>query len=268
MAAIPQAGTATAGLFGFTGKFGVGSILDEYEVLLLDMNGTFMFGEDRFGPDHDYYATYRELFGTRLTPCTVRQVIDDCYGRMAALYKDPNRINSFPQVQEILAESPACIGLPAAEIELLEAVIARHELGRVPDGYAAALRRLAATHQLGVVTNIWSRKPPWLAELRRAGVLDLFAIVVISSDGPSMKPSPALMRQALAFLSVPPPSVLFVGDCLRCDIGGAAAVGIDSVWVNTSGATQPSNAPAPTFEVRSLLWLVHPEPGLSSHRRR
>jgi len=35
--------------------------LDQFPVLLLDMNGTFMFGHDRFGPDEDYYATYRPL---------------------------------------------------------------------------------------------------------------------------------------------------------------------------------------------------------------
>ena len=45
---------------------------------------------------------------------------------MAALYEDPARADSFPQVRDMLA------GLPAGEVELVEAVIARHELGRVP----------------------------------------------------------------------------------------------------------------------------------------
>jgi FMN phosphatase YigB (HAD superfamily) len=244
----------------------LGGILDRYEVLLLDMNGTFMFGEDRFGPAQDYYTTYRELSGTHLTAGAVRRAVDDCYGRMAALYEDPGHIDRFPQVRQVLARSPACAGWPAAEIERVEAVIARHELGRVPAEFAAALRRLAATHRLGVVTNIWSRKPPWLDELRRAGVLDLFAAAVFSSDGPSVKPSPALFRQVLATLAVPPPSAVVVGDSLRCDIAGAAAAGLDSVWINPSGSTRPAGAPAPTFEVRSLLWLVHAEPGAASDR--
>jgi FMN phosphatase YigB (HAD superfamily) len=139
-------------------------------------------------------------------------------------------------------------------------VIARHELGRVPDEYAAAVRRLAATHRLGVVTNVWSRKGPWVAELRRAGLLDLFAAVVFSSDGPHVKPSPVLFGRALASVGVPAAAAVFVGDSLRCDVGGAAAAGLDSVWINPGGAVRPGGSPVPTFEVRSLLELVAPEP--------
>lgn len=39
-------------------------ILSPFAVVLLDMNGTFMFREDRSGPDQDYAATYLlELLG-------------------------------------------------------------------------------------------------------------------------------------------------------------------------------------------------------------
>jgi 5'-nucleotidase len=34
-------------------------ILPQFAAVLFDTNGTFMFGEDRFGPDQDYAATYR-----------------------------------------------------------------------------------------------------------------------------------------------------------------------------------------------------------------
>jgi putative hydrolase of the HAD superfamily len=233
---------------------------------LLDMNGTFMFDQDRFGPGHDYYATYLELSGMHLAPVAVRRAIEDCYGRMAALYEDPGHADSFPQVRDVLAQSPVCSAWPTYEVERVEAVIARHELGRVPDEYAATLRRLAASHRLGVVTNIWSCKPPWLDEQRRAGVLDLFAVAVFSSDGPSIKSSPALFRQALSALAVQPPSVVFVGDSLRCDIGGTAAAGLESVWVNRSGTARPTGSPTPTIEVRSLLGLVHVEPGTTPDR--
>lgn len=33
-------------------------MFNDKEALLLDMNGTFMFGEDRFGDDQDYSAYY------------------------------------------------------------------------------------------------------------------------------------------------------------------------------------------------------------------
>ena len=156
------------------------NVLDRYEAVLLDMNGTFMFGEDRFGPAQDYYATYRGLSGMRLTPGAVRRAVDDCYGRMAALYEDSGAYRRLPASAG--GAGPVAgvhAGCRPPRSKLVEGVIARHELGRVPDEYAAALHRLAATHRLGVVTNLWSRKPPWLDELRRAGVLDLFAAVAV-----------------------------------------------------------------------------------------
>ena len=95
-----------------------------------------------------------------------------------------------------------------------------------------------------------------------------FAAVVFSSDGPHMKPSPVPFRQALAALAVPASAAVFVGDSLRCDIGGAAAAGLDSVWVNAGGAARPPGSPAPTFEVCSLLELADPERGAAADRGR
>jgi HAD superfamily hydrolase (TIGR01459 family) len=45
------------------------------------------------------------------------------------------------------------------------------------------------------------------------------------------KPDKAVYGPTLAMLDVPPERVLVVGDALRTDIAGAAAVGLDSCWV-------------------------------------
>ena len=42
-----------------------------FKILLLDLNGTFMFEQDRFGPEQDYSATYRADGGTRLTAAEI-----------------------------------------------------------------------------------------------------------------------------------------------------------------------------------------------------
>jgi hypothetical protein len=42
------------------------SMLSRFTVVLLDMNGTFMFGGDRFGPEQNYADTYHALGGRRL----------------------------------------------------------------------------------------------------------------------------------------------------------------------------------------------------------
>src|SRR5438094_4094901 len=146
--------------------------------------------------------------------------------------------------------------LPEAELQLLERVIAAHELGRIPDAYARAITRLAAAHRLGLVANILSRKGPWLEEFARAGVLHCFATTVFSSDGSSIKPSRKLFDRAVTALAVPRAEVVFVGDSLRCDIGGATAAGLATVWIDRAGHGRQAGDPQPSFVVRDLLELV------------
>ena len=234
------------------------SILDRYDVVLLDLNDTFMFGGYRFGPTHDYHATYRVTSDGRgaLRDSELRAAIDTCYAHLARLYHDPAHVDDFPGVAETLgALAPAC-DLASHERDWIERVFATHELGRVPDDYAAALRRLARTHRLGLVSNIWSTKAPWLEELERAGVADLFTIIVFSSDSRSMKPSPRLLATALGAFDAPRDRVVFVGYSLVADVAPASAAGISSVWINATGAPLPSGAAHPTHVVPDLLRLV------------
>ena len=64
-------------------------ILSRFVAVLLDMNGTLMFGGDRFGPDQDYAATYRTLGGSRLATEIVQTTITACYATMERIYNDP-----------------------------------------------------------------------------------------------------------------------------------------------------------------------------------
>jgi FMN phosphatase YigB (HAD superfamily) len=212
--------------------------LDRFHVVLLDLNGTFMFGEDRFDPAEDFAATYRGVGGKALQPRQVEAAIRGCYDRLAAAYEDPARYDDFPQVADVLRETSP--NLTDEERGHLERVFALHELGRVPPGHAAFLRRLAASHALGLVANVWSGKDLWVRELERAGVLGLFRSVVFSSDTASVKPSRVLFERALAPFGVAVPEAVFVGDSLRCDVQGAKAVGLATVWVNPADTRHPA----------------------------
>lgn len=232
-------------------------ILARFDAVLLDMNGTFMFGEDRFGPDQDYSAAYRAAGGRRLAADLVQGTVAACCDTLERIYSDPERFDSFPQVLDTLRAFSPEGDLPETELKLLERVIAQHEVGYVPEPYALALRRLARTHRLGVVTNIWSRKELYLQELTRAGVLDLFVVAVFSSDISSIKPSRKPFDEAVRKLGVPSSDVVFVGDSLRCDVGGAARAGLTTVWIDAVGGGRRLGDPQPDFVVGNLLELLH-----------
>lgn len=209
------------------------TLLERCSVLLLDMNSTFMFGEDRFGPEQDFYATYVALGGSRLSSEKVNRAIRACYRSMATDYETPERFDDFPSLAEGLRRYGA---IDECDVSQLEPVFSAHELGAIPSEYAALIQRLARTHELGLVANIWARKAPWIAELTRAGLADAFKVTVFSSDSRSIKPSPVLFREALR--AFPPDAhVAFVGDSLRCDIIPAKALGLITAWINMSGAS-------------------------------
>ena len=179
-----------------------------------------------------------------------------CFETLGVIYEDSARCDSFPAVLGTLRDLPMIRNLPENELELLERVIAEHELGTISDTYALALKRLAATHRLGVIANIISRKEPWLREFARAGVLNLFATTVFSSDSRSVKPSRKLFEQALRDMNAPTSEVVFVGDSLRCDIGGAAGAGLSSIWIDRAGRGREASDPEPTFVIGNLLELI------------
>jgi FMN phosphatase YigB (HAD superfamily) len=208
------------------------TILDRFTVVLLDMNGTFMFGQDRFGPDEDFAATYRSLGGSLLTAGDAERAVRTVYDSMATDYQNPAKYDDFPQVGDVLRSlNPE---MSDGERGRIEEVIAVHELGRVPDAHAECLKRLARTHRLGLVANIWSKKERWVRELERAGVLGLIEHPVFSSDHRSIKPSPVLFEYALAPFGVGKEEVVFVGDSLTHDVAGAKGAGLAAVWIDPS----------------------------------
>jgi FMN phosphatase YigB (HAD superfamily) len=202
-----------------------------YHILLLDMNGVFMFNEDRFGPEQDYYATYRSIGGSALGRAEVQATITECHDLLQHLYADPARQDDFPQIGEILHDLAGGNKFASRELHLLEQVFALHEVGEVPARHAVTLQQLARTYRLGIVSDIWSPKELWLDELRRAGVVNLFEVMVFSSDTRSVKPSRLLFERAINAFAEPRESMIFAGDRVERDIVGAQAAGLASIWI-------------------------------------
>ncbi|NKB60524.1 MAG: HAD-IA family hydrolase [Alphaproteobacteria bacterium] len=230
----------------------VHSFLNAFDVLLLDVNGTFMFGQDRFGPDQDYATTYRTLGGRTLSDGRVDELVGACIERLTVVGRDSTRDADFPSITEVLRETAAA--LEADQFAFIARVIAAHELGMVPPSFAAALHVLAQNHRLVVVSNIWSEKAPWHRTFQEAGIEDLFQAFIWSSDGHATKPAPELFERAIAAAGVPRNRIAFVGDHPRRDIEGAVRVGLATVWIDDGTRRPPSVSPGLT--IGSLLELT------------
>jgi FMN phosphatase YigB (HAD superfamily) len=199
-----------------------------YKALLLDMNGTFMFGEDRFGPTEDFFRTYQGLGAARLGAAEVERAIRSVYRGMSADYADPGRLDDFPSLAESLRRHTS---VPEGEIAAMERVFAAHEIGCIPQPFVNCLQRLGSSHQLGIVSNIWARKEPWLRHFVEIDVAHLWRTTVFSSDTRSIKPSPVLFERAIGELGLRPSDILFVGDSLKADILPAKTLGMGTAWV-------------------------------------
>jgi putative hydrolase of the HAD superfamily len=206
--------------------------LDQFDVVLLDMNGTFMFGHDRLGPEEDFHRTYHAVGGWKLDPPAVRAIMRATCDALQAAYDDPAHFDDFPTLREAF---PRYGGAPLEEIEFLEQVFSLHELGSCPAEHAGFLRRLAGTHRLGVVSNICAPPDAVEARLRKAGLDGVFTHTTFSSAGRSIKPSPGIFRRALAAFPADA-RVLFVGDSLDRDIRPAWSLGLGTAWIAPAGA--------------------------------
>jgi putative hydrolase of the HAD superfamily len=209
--------------------------LDDFDVILLDLNGTFMFGHDRFGPDEDYFATYRSLGGTRLTREVLAAAMAGCLNGLLREYDTPSRVDDFPSLAEAFREYG---GAAEEDIDLLVRVFVEHERGVVPESHVEWLRGRRMLHLLGVVSNICGPPAAWREHFDAIGLRAAFICTVFSSEGRSIKPSPRLFQAALAEFP-PDVRVVFVGDSHERDIVPASALGMATAWIAPPGSVSP-----------------------------
>ncbi len=225
------------------------SALSEFSAVMLDMNSTFMFGEDRFGADENFFEYYRTTKG-QLSAEAVDDIIRTVYSYLDRLYPDPEYRERFPTlataIRSVVEEQ-----LPNHEIDNLIATFAHHELGHIQPNYADAVRTLADTHLLGAVIDIWSPKDFWIDEFRRTNVYHCFSAFSFSSDIGAVKPSTLGFLRVTKQLGVAPADVIVIGDSARRDLGGASAAGMKCILV---GGEEDSRA----YSVaENLLEIVH-----------
>lgn len=232
----------------------VHTILQAFDVILLDVNATFMFGQDRFGSDQDYAATYRAFGGEDLSDDRVHELVSLCVERMTSIGHEPTRYTDFPSVGDTLKTVADPTTLDPIERNRLIQVIAAHEVGEVPQTHASTLHELAESHRLGIVSNIWSEKTPWHRAFEAAGINKLFEVFIWSSDRRAIKPAPEIFNCAIAAIGAPQEHIVFVGDHPKRDIEGAKEVGLAAIWVD-DGSHKPPDV-EPDLVVGSLIELA------------
>lgn len=201
--------------------------------LLLDMNSTFMFGEDRFGDNEDYSRYYHDIGGA-MEASEVKQIIRSAYQYLDQRYVDEAFRHCFPSLEAAInAVTRTC--LDREEMQKIMATFAFHECGYIPDEYIKAVRALKEQFILAAVIDIWAPKTLWLSVFSESGLGDIFSAMSFSSDHGMVKPSARPFQLVLDQLGISSSQALVIGDSARRDLGGAKAAHIDCVLVG--GAT-------------------------------
>ncbi|WP_455207441.1 HAD family hydrolase [Kaarinaea lacus] len=210
-------------------------MFNKKKALLLDMNSTFMFGEDRFGENEDF-STYYKKIGGSLRKNELNYIILSAYEYLDIRYPDEKYRHNFPSLMEAIEKSSE-VEISKEEIVKIIDTFAYHELGYIPQEFIDILHKLKDRFILAVVIDIWSPKKPWLDTFKKAGISKLFSASSFSSDHGMVKPSPRPFELVVNQLNLPKEECLVVGDSVRRDLGGAVAAGIDCILVG--GASDP-----------------------------
>ena len=102
-------------------------MIEGKEALLLDMNSTFMFGEDRFGDDEDYLEYYSSI-GGKLPSEVVNGVIRSSYDYLGDKYPSEEYRNCFPSLETAI-EASTDLDIPNDEVGKIIDTFSFHEHG-------------------------------------------------------------------------------------------------------------------------------------------
>ncbi|MES9859344.1 MAG: HAD family hydrolase [Candidatus Thiodiazotropha sp. LLP2] len=226
-------------------------MFEEKQALLLDMNSTFMFGEDRFGTEENFSEYYKSI-GGRLAPDYINTIIHKVYEYLAEKYPTEEYRHRFPTLsQAIDACSKGRIVEP--EKDKIIKTFTYHEHGEIPEHYLRALKRLRERFILSLVIDIWAPKEMWVKSFKKLEVWELFSAYSFSSDHGMVKPSPKPFEMVVDKLKLSKEQCLVIGDSVRRDLGGAQAAGIDCVLVGGAESNQSVGAYSSLLEFQEVV---------------
>ena len=111
------------------------------------------------------------------------------------------------------------------------------------------LTRLKGRYALATLSN-------GNADLGRIGLEHLFAVSLNAGQLGAAKPARQCFERLAADLALPPAELVYVGDDAHLDVLAARAAGLQTAWMNRSGAPWPADLPPPDLTVRDCLELA------------
>lgn len=157
---------------------------------------------------------------------------------------------------EAAAAYAQVLGLDADEQAQIIKVMRAGTLARLAPtpGIAEALDRAAASgYTPFIVTN--GRVSQQEGKVARLGLAEHVAGMVVSEGVGVSKPDPEIFRIAAAQAGQTLAGAWMIGDSAEADIQGAAAAGLDSVWLRR-GRSYPSGVTRPTLMADSFAEAV------------
>ncbi|MGI9838480.1 HAD family hydrolase [Vibrio parahaemolyticus] len=173
------------------------------------------------------------------------------FPQLVALLPDENAFRSG-LIQTILAENG--IHIDAEQAQQAQHYFDSARMGAFTffPGVKEMLTDLRKHYKLVVITNgpIFSQHP----KLKATQMDEWVDHIIVGGEEPEEKPAASIFQKALNLVDVKPEEALHIGDSLAADIAGANNMGILSVWVNATGASNPTEI-TPNFEIRETVEL-------------
>ncbi|WP_313691174.1 HAD family hydrolase [Halorarum halobium] len=123
------------------------------------------------------------------------------------------------------------------------------------DGAATALdAAIDSDRRIGLVTN--GARETQRLKLDSLGIADRFETHVYADPELGLKPDPYPFELALSDLEAEPAGTTYVGNSLRADVGGANALGMETVWTPVGDDDRDPDDPTPDHTLSSLAGLA------------
>lgn len=202
--------------------------MSEIRAVLLDAGGTLIH------PDHEYILDRLAAEGVEADEEAYVRARDTADAVVGEILRSGDPGTDDSRIKTWFTTLLTGLGLPGDRLAAVGADIrARHDANalwvRPVPGTRQMLERLRdAGLRLAVISNADGRVARFL---ERAGLADLFELILDSGELGVEKPDPRIFRLALDRLGLEPDEAVFVGDTWEVDVLGARAAGIRPIYL-------------------------------------